>query len=69
MSCVAGLMCCVYICRQVNVELARVVNAAGGWPVDTRTADDPHTKADLLFQVRYRAVCLFLQMGPANTRA
>lgn len=36
---------------QVNLELARVVTAAGGWPVDTRTADDPHTKADLLFQV------------------
>lgn len=27
------------------------LTAAGGWQVDTRTADDPHTKADLLFQV------------------
>ena len=38
---------------KVNAELARRVEAAGGYAVDARLADDPHTKANLLFQAHF----------------
>ena len=38
---------------KVNAELARQVEDAGGFKVDARLADDPHTKANLLFQAHF----------------
>ena len=38
---------------KVNAELARQVSAAGGFQVDARLADDPHTKANLMFQAHF----------------
>ena len=38
---------------KVNAELARQVANAGGFKVDARLADDPHTKANLLFQAHW----------------
>ena len=38
---------------KVNAELARQIEDAGGFKVDARLADDPHTKANLLFQAHF----------------
>jgi activating signal cointegrator complex subunit 3 len=38
---------------RINAELAHKIVESGGWKVDTRTAEDPHTKANLLFQAHF----------------
>lgn len=41
---------------KLNLQLARDVR----WEVDTRTLDDPHTKANLLLQVSVRPLLVLL---------
>ena len=50
---------------KVNAALSETVR----WPVDSRTVDDPHTKANLLLQVRCSlpAVCVGGFTSPAVT--
>ena len=38
---------------QVNVAFSEAIKAAGGWAVDKRSMDDPHTKVNLLLQAHF----------------
>lgn len=53
---------------QINTELARRVMERGGWAVDTRNADDPHIKANLLFQAHFLRVHLPLSDYITDTK-
>ena len=38
---------------QVNLVFSEAIRAAGGWAVDKRSMDDPHTKVNLLLQAHF----------------
>ncbi len=54
---------------KVNAELAIRVKEAGGFAVDARLADDPHTKANLLFQAHFLRVPLPMSDYVTDTKS
>ena len=38
---------------EVNLSFSEAIRAAGGWAVDKRSMDDPHTKVNLLLQAHF----------------
>ena len=52
-----------------NAELARQVQHHGGFAVDCRLADDPHTKASLLFQAHFLRLPLPMSDYATDTKS